>query len=490
MKRQAFNPYLPSWEYVPDGEPHIFNDRLYVFGSHDAFDGETFCVNNYVCWSAPLDDLGDWRFEGYIYDKASDPLNPKNEYHMNAPDVCRGADGRYDLYYQLHRLSVTSVAVAGRPEGPYTFYGHVRHPGGTLYGKGKGDAYNFDPGLLVDDDGRVYLYTGFSPDKGPMRTVMKLRGGGLDYGTVAELEPDMLTIKGVPRATIPGAIKAKGTQFEGHGFYEASSPRKIGGRYYLVYSSQLSHELCYATADSPMGEWRYGGTIVSIGDIGLPGVTRQNARNFTGNTHGGLVCVRGQWYVFYHRQTNQQMCARQGCAEPITIRPDGGISQVEITSCGLNGGPLRAEGSYEARIACHLWGKAGTFAYTRPRCKEEGFPYFTQSGADRDGDGDQYIAGLRDGAAAGFKYFRFDGRPRRLTVSVRGDVRGRFAVLTAPDREPVARIPLQPAVDWAEFSTVLPALEGDQALYFRYEGAGAADFSAFRFDASDKEESL
>ena len=363
MKRQAFNPYLPSWEYVPDGEPHIFNDRLYVFGSHDAFDGETFCVNNYVCWSAPLDDLGDWRFEGYIYDKASDPLNPKNEYHMNAPDVCRGADGRYYLYYQLHRLSVTSVAVAGRPEGPYTFYGHVRHPGGTLYGKGKGDAYNFDPGLLVDDDGRVYLYTGFSPDKGPMRTVMKLRGGGLDYGTVAELEPDMLTIKGVPRATIPGAIKAKGTQFEGHGFYEA-------------------------------------------------------------------------------------------------------------------------------RIACHLWGKAGTFAYTRPRCKEEGFPYFTQSGADRDGDGDQYIAGLRDGAAAGFKYFRFDGRPRKLTVSVRGDVRGRFAVLTAPDREPVARIPLQPAVDWAEFSTVLPALEGDQALYFRYEGAGAADFSAFRFDASDKEESL
>lgn len=490
MKSQALNPYLPSWEYVPDGEPHVFDGRLYVFGSHDAFDGSTFCVNNYVCWSAPLDELGNWRFDGYIYDRASDPLNSKNAYYMNAPDVCRGADGRYYLYYQLHRLSVTSVAVAERPEGPYSFYGHVRHPDGTLYGNGKGDAYNFDPGMLVDDDGRVYMYTGFSPDKGPMRTVMKLRGGGLDYGTVAELEKDMLTVKGTPVRTIPGAVKAGNTQFEGHGFYEASSPRKIGGRYYLVYSSQLSHELCYATSDSPMGQWRYGGTIVSIGDIGLPGVTRQTARNFTGNTHGGLVCVGGQWYVFYHRQTNGQMCARQGCAEPITIGPDGAIAQVEMTSCGLNGGPLRADGRYEARIACNLWGKEGTYAYQRPRCRKEDFPYFTQSGADREEDGDQYIANLQDGAVAGFKYFRFDGRTLRLTVSVRGNGEGSFAVLTVPDRDPIARIPLQPAGDWAKFSTDLPAMTGDQSLYFRYEGRGKVDFNALCFEASYEEESL
>ena len=48
MKSQAFNPYLPSYEYVPDGEPHIFGGRLYVFGSHDAFNGDRFCTNDYV----------------------------------------------------------------------------------------------------------------------------------------------------------------------------------------------------------------------------------------------------------------------------------------------------------------------------------------------------------------------------------------------------------------------------------------------------------
>ena len=34
---QAFNPYLPSWEYIPDGEPRVFGDRVYVYGSHDHF---------------------------------------------------------------------------------------------------------------------------------------------------------------------------------------------------------------------------------------------------------------------------------------------------------------------------------------------------------------------------------------------------------------------------------------------------------------------
>ena len=37
MKQQVFNPYLPSWEYIPDGEPYVFGDRVYVYGSHDSF---------------------------------------------------------------------------------------------------------------------------------------------------------------------------------------------------------------------------------------------------------------------------------------------------------------------------------------------------------------------------------------------------------------------------------------------------------------------
>lgn len=63
-KKQAYNPYLPSWEYIPDGEPYVFEGRVYVFGSHDYYNGYVFCMGDYVCWSAPVDDLGDWRYEG------------------------------------------------------------------------------------------------------------------------------------------------------------------------------------------------------------------------------------------------------------------------------------------------------------------------------------------------------------------------------------------------------------------------------------------
>ena len=35
MTHVVTNPYLPSWEYVPDGEPHVFGSRVYLYGSHD-----------------------------------------------------------------------------------------------------------------------------------------------------------------------------------------------------------------------------------------------------------------------------------------------------------------------------------------------------------------------------------------------------------------------------------------------------------------------
>ena len=75
MKKQVFNPYLPSYEYVPDGEPHVFGERIYLYGSHDRFGAAGFCLNDYVCWSAPVDDLTQWRYEGVIYRKDQDPVN-------------------------------------------------------------------------------------------------------------------------------------------------------------------------------------------------------------------------------------------------------------------------------------------------------------------------------------------------------------------------------------------------------------------------------
>lgn len=117
------------------------------------------------------------------------------------------------------------------------------------------------------------------------------------------------------------------------------------------------HELCWAVADTPLGEYRYGGVLVSNSDIGANG--NKEALNYRGNTHGSVAYVSGKWYVFYHRQTNRHFFSRQACAEEIQFDGEK-FYQAEVTSCGLNGGPLSDIGTYEARIACHLYSKNGT----------------------------------------------------------------------------------------------------------------------------------
>jgi hypothetical protein len=105
----------------------------------------------------------------------------------------------------------------------------------------------------MDDNGRIYLYSGFSPMRN-FRVLLKMMKRDIDGSFCVELEPDMLTIKREPVTVAPGPLLAKGTGFEGHTFFEASSMRKVSGRYYFIYSSELSHELCYAASDRPDGE--------------------------------------------------------------------------------------------------------------------------------------------------------------------------------------------------------------------------------------------
>lgn len=98
MKNHGMNPYLPSWEYVPDGEPHVFGKRVYIYGSHDRFAGYAFCQNDYVCWSAPVDDLTDWQYEGIIYTRAEAAHNEDGRQCLYAPDAVSDSPCRSFVY--------------------------------------------------------------------------------------------------------------------------------------------------------------------------------------------------------------------------------------------------------------------------------------------------------------------------------------------------------------------------------------------------------
>ena len=116
----------------------MFDGRVYVYGSHDMFNGYVFCMGDYVCWSAPVDDLSDWRYEGVIYPKTSDPFNKDGRMCLYAPDVTVGPDGRYYLYYVLDKVSVVSVAVCDKPAGRYEFLGYVHYQGRYPLGRQTG----------------------------------------------------------------------------------------------------------------------------------------------------------------------------------------------------------------------------------------------------------------------------------------------------------------------------------------------------------------
>ncbi len=462
MKKQAYNPYLPSWEYIPDGEPYVFDGRVYVYGSHDFYNGYVFCMGDYMCWSAPVDDLGDWRCEGVIYPRNEDPLNREGKMCLYAPDVTVGPDGRYYLYYVLDKVSVVSVAVCDAPAGRYEFYGYVHYQDGTRLGERPGDEPQFDPGVLTEGE-KTYLYTGFCGKGDRSRTGAR----------VTVLDKDMLTILEEPVTVVPGCEYSEGTGYEGHAFFEASSIRKKGELYYFVYSSQVMHELCYATSRIPTGDFVYGGVIVSNCDLHIdtykPG---DMPAAYGANNHGSIVEIGQDWYVFYHRQTNGTWYSRQGCAEKLCFREDGSIPQAELTSCGLNGGPLSGKGVYPAYLACNLFTDEPSAYVGGDR-----FPRIMQDG--RDGDQEEgYIANLYDSATAGFKYFDMKS-VGRITITVRGYAKGVFQVKTAWDGPVLGEIPVDYTNVWEDYSAPVAVEDGVHALYLTFRGQGNPMLKSF-----------
>ena len=470
--KQGFNPYLPSWEYIPDGEPYVFNGRVYVYGSHDKFNGHAYCLNDYVCWSAPDGDLCDWRYEGVIYKKTDEPFNADGSMCLYAPDLTIGPDGRYYLFYVMDKLDIVSVAVCDSPAGKYKFHGYVHYPDGTMLGRRDGDQPQFDPGVLTEGE-KTYLFTGFCGHDDKSRV----------GSTAVVMDSDMLTVREDPVVVVPGKFHSKNTGFEGHEFFEASSIRKCGDTYYFIYSSVAMNELCYAVSKSPVSDYIYGGVIVSNADLGIDTYKpADKPMNCGGNNHGSIVEIKGKWYIFYHRHTNGNEFSRQGCLEPIEINGDGSIPQVEMTSHGPNGRPLEGRGEFPAYIACNIFRMEHDglpLNHYWPRHNPR-LPKVTQDGKDGDEE-TGFVTNIFDNCGIGFKYFDCRGITR-ITIKTRGYNRGTFEVKTAWDGQVLANIKIDFSNIWKEYSSDIAVPDGIHALYFIYKGTGGASMASFTLE--------
>ncbi len=410
------NPYLPKWEYIPDGEPRVFNDRVYIYGSHDMPASDGFCDYKLKVWSAPLDNLNDWVCHGDAFHTKADRDHPNDVPWTNnrlfAPDVVY-KDGKYYLYAYIMD-SLGCVAVSDKPEGPFKLVSQYKFN----REKYKNDAYInigwfIDPGVLVDDDGRVYLFCGY------------------ENSFAVELKQNMFEVKD---ETYVEHIIPREMPFN---FFEAISPRKIGDKYYLIYAPRNSC-LAYAISDKPLGPYKYGGIIVD------------NAQNYPGgNNHGSICNVNGQWYIFYHRMTNGTIMSRRACVEKINIEADGSIKQVEMTSLGFEKS-LNPFKSTKAEIACYLTNNA--------RITEKNI--FSR-----------VITDIKDGCIIGYKYFDFGNDYSTKTMQIVFNVLGQGCKskidihIDSPDGEKIGSCFI--GTDSGIYSTIVSKIEGIHAVFFK-----------------------
>ncbi|MBR6917810.1 MAG: family 43 glycosylhydrolase, partial [Clostridia bacterium] len=416
------NPILPFWEYIPDGEPRQFGDRVYIYGSHDRVGGCDFCDWKLKVWSASVDDLDHFVCHGHSFHTHPDTDHPSSVTHteneLYAPDVVE-KDGKYYLYTYIVGAK-GCVSVSESPEGPFEFLSTYEY---APEDAGDDGVFN-DVGVLVDGD-RVYCYYGFE------RSYMN----ELDSETMYKVVPGSLRCHVIDDTDAAPPDRR---------FFEASSPRKIGDTYYLIYSPITGSRLAYATSSSPAGPFTYRGYIIDNGED-YPG----------GNDHGSLCKIGDQWYIFYHRMTNNTITSRRACVERVNILPDGTIPPVEMTSLGF----AESLSPYEitkAEIACVLRG--GCFVTEKD--------VFTR-----------LVTNIGDGAVVGYKYFDFGDDASTKTmlfaIKIKGEgCRGKLHVMIdgASEEEGGTEIGCV-SVDLGDavLKTRVRAACGRHALYLRAE---------------------
>lgn len=449
---QAQNPYLPLWEHLPDGEPRVFEDpdnpgkyRAYIIGSHDVT-FTAYCGPDIRMWSAPVEDLSQWRDEGPIFSWYVDGQWDT----MFAPDLVEVKDkatGKKTYYLYPHSRGwqrVPMVCKSDRPNGPFTPINLTEDGRKCL----PGSLIDFDPSVFIEN-----ITNKKDPDyaKGFRAYVFY----GFQHSTACELDQNTMYSKRegtelidpfIPASSADGRLLDKeGSDYKAlyqgqnpldFNFFEASSIRQVGNKYVMVFSGYSGKEyglgntnsaLRYAFGDSPLGPWRSGGVLVDSRGVVLDeDGSHLITTNAAHNTHGSLQEINGQWYVFYHRPPRGFGFARQAMVAPVKITWDkkpvakGGIVKItgydpfvkdnewtavakdgnaytgaEVTSEGFQIFGLPPYQYYSAGIACFMTGGTNSNEWM-----QDNHDVWNNS---------MDLAGITNKGIIGFKYFGFGG---------------------------------------------------------------------------------
>ena len=269
--------------FTADPSAHVFEDKIYIYPSHDENDANEYNMRDYHVYVMPdtqtlptdlgvvlkLEDIP-WASE-YLW--APDCVEKNGKYYFVFP--AKDKQGRFRI----------GIAIGDNPGGPFT-----PEPN---YIEG---SYSIDPCMFPDDDGQYYMTFG------------GLMGGQLDKYKDNQWNDNNREPRGNEEAIMPKIVLMKDNLLEmaeaprdlvltdengplsgGDGnrrFFEAPWMFKKDGIYYFTYSTGGSHLLCYATSKTVYGPYTYRGVILTP----VSGWT----------THHSILEFKGKWYLFYH----------------------------------------------------------------------------------------------------------------------------------------------------------------------------------------------
>lgn len=283
--------YLFPSDYMADPSVHVFNDKLYIYPSHDwdsgaAFDddGGHFEMKDYHALTLTDIENEEATDCGTILGLQDIPWAGRQLWDNDVVEK----DGKYYLIFSAkdkNDVFHLGVAVADRPEGPFKPQAdHIR------------GSYSIDPCVFKDDDGSIYVYFG-GLWGGQLQRYKDNKAMGKEYlpegdepalpSRVVKMTDDVLQFAEEPKPVL--VVDENGKPLaasDPHRFFEASWMHKFNGKYYFSYSTGDSHLLCYAVGDNPYGPFAYKGVVLEP----VVGWT----------THHSIVEYKGKWYLFHH----------------------------------------------------------------------------------------------------------------------------------------------------------------------------------------------
>lgn len=311
---------LVSHLYTADPSAHVFNNRIYIYPSHDIDAG------------IPEDDAGGHFGMTDYHVFSMDSINGKVTDHgvalaiqdvpwagrqMWAPDAAFAND-RYYLYFPAkdkNDVFKIGVATSKNPEGPF-----VAEPN-PIEG-----SYSIDPTAFKDEDGSYYLYFGgiwggqlqrwnnnqyesAAQNRKPSEQAILPRVARLNHDMKSFAEP----VKVVQLVDENGNLFTESQNDKR--FFEAAWVHKYKGKYYFSYSTGDTHFIAYAVGDSPYGPFTYKGVILNP----VEGWTN----------HHSIVEINSAWYLFYHDvQLSGKTHLRNIKVTELHHQDDGSISTI------------------------------------------------------------------------------------------------------------------------------------------------------------------